>query len=218
MFDQEVHELSSALTPKHSALAIIGGAKFSTKEPVLKKLLSVYDHVVVGGALANDFLSAKGYSMGASLMSGADTSVINNLLANERLVIPSDVIVAPLQGKPTASRVSALNSIEPAEAVLDSGPDTNQYIETLVQNAKTILWNGPLGHYESGFTEGTMSLAKAISQSSARSIVGGGDTITAIEELGISENFSFISTGGGATLSFLTHGTLPGIEALNKSI
>ncbi len=218
LFDQEVHELSSALTPKHSALAIIGGAKFSTKEPVLKKLLSVYDHVVVGGALANDFLSAKGYSMGASLMSGADTSVINNLLANERLVIPSDVIVAPLQGKPTASRVSALNSIEPAEAVLDSGPDTNQYIETLVQNAKTILWNGPLGHYESGFTEGTRSLAKAISQSSARSIVGGGDTITAIEELGIAENFSFISTGGGAMLSFLTHGTLPGIEALNKSI
>ncbi len=218
LFDQEVHELSSALTPKHSALAIIGGAKFSTKEPVLKKLLSVYDHVVVGGALANDFLSAKGYSMGASLMSGADTSVINNLLANERLVIPSDVIVAPLQGKPIASRVSALNSIEPAEAVLDSGPDTNQYIETLVQNAKTILWNGPLGHYESGFTEGTRSLAKAISQSSARSIVGGGDTITAIEELGIAENFSFISTGGGAMLSFLTHGTLPGIEALNKSI
>ncbi len=218
LFDQEVHELSSALTPKHSALAIIGGAKFSTKEPVLKKLLSVYDHVVVGGALANDFLSAKGYAMGSSLISGADTSVINNLLANERLVIPSDVIVAPLQGKPIASRVSALNSIEPAEAVLDSGPDTNQYIETLVQNAKTILWNGPLGHYESGFTEGTRSLAKAISQSSARSIVGGGDTITAIEELGIAENFSFISTGGGAMLSFLTHGTLPGIEALNKSI
>lgn len=218
LFEQEVQELSSALTPKHSALAIIGGAKFSTKEPVLKKLLSVYDNVVVGGALANDFLAAKGYALGASLTSGADASLIKDLLSNERLVVPVDVVVAPPKEKSTASRVAALNSIAPTEAVLDSGPDTNQHITSLVQDAKTILWNGPLGHYESGFTEGTRSLAQAISQSSARSIVGGGDTITAIEELGISENFSFISTGGGAMLSFLTHGTLPGIEALNKSV
>lgn len=214
---QEVSELTIALTPKHSALAVIGGAKFSTKEPVLEKLLSVYDHVVVGGALANDFLAAKGYSLGASLMSGADQTSIKTLLADDRLVIPLDAVVALPKADATASRVTSLDTIDAAEAVLDSGPQTNQHLATLAQDAKTILWNGPLGRYESGFTDGTKALAQAIAASGAHSIVGGGDTIAAIEELGITENFSFISTGGGSMLAFLTKGTLPGIEALSAS-
>ncbi len=214
---QEVSELTMALTPKHSAFAVIGGAKFSTKEPVLEKLLSVYDHVAVGGALANDFLVAKGYSLGVSLISGADQDSIKSLLANDRLVIPLDTVVAPPKADATASRVTSLDTVDATEAVLDSGPQTNQHLAILAQDAKTILWNGPLGRYESGFTDGTKALAQAIAASGAHSIVGGGDTIAAIEELGITENFSFISTGGGSMLAFLTKGTLPGIEALSAN-
>ena len=215
---EEVKELSGARAPAKPALAIIGGAKFSTKEPVLKKLLSLYDSVFVGGALANDFLAAKGYALGTSLISGADPDLVKALLVNKHLVLPEDALVASLDTDASSARAAALDEIKEKEAVLDAGPKTRSALAALARDAKTILWNGPLGHYESGFTEGTKSLAQAIGESSARSIVGGGDTITAIEELGIAEHFSFISTGGGAMLAFLTHGTLPGIEALSETV
>ncbi len=217
LFANEVRELSKALTPKHKAVAIIGGAKFSTKEPVLEKLLSIYDNVVVGGALANDFLAAKGYSLGMSLMSDVDLESVKTILDKENIIIPIDAVVAEVQEDISLARNSSLDSISNTEAILDAGPKTRLQTNTIIKDAKTILWNGPLGHYENGFTEGTKSLAETIAGSTAYSIVGGGDTITAIEELGISEHFSFISTGGGAMLDFLTHGTLPGIDAIIKS-
>lgn len=214
---EEVQGLSAALAPEKPSLAIIGGAKFSTKEPVLKKLLSLYDHVFVGGALANDFLAAKGYSLGASLLSGADNGLVEALLRNRYLILPEDVTVALPDADVSVSRVSTLDAIKEKEAVLDAGPKTRATLATLATRAKTILWNGPLGRYESGFTDGTKELAQAIATSGAHSVVGGGDTVTAIEELGTSEHFSFISTGGGAMLAFLTLGTLPGIEAILQS-
>ncbi len=213
----EVRELSKALVPRHKAVAIIGGAKFATKEPVLEKLLSIYDSVVVGGALANDFLAVKGYSLGMSLMSGADLESVKTILNKENIVIPIDAVVAKPQDDISLAHNSSLDFISSTEAILDAGPETRLQTNTIIKNAETILWNGPLGHYENGFTEGTKSLAEAIASSTAYSIVGGGDTITAIEELGISEHFSFISTGGGAMLDFLTHGTLLGIDAIVKS-
>lgn len=214
---EEVQELSTALTPEEPALAIIGGAKFVTKEPVIKKMLELYEHVFVGGALANDFLFAKKYPLGASLLSGADKDLIETLLHNDRLVLPEDVIVAEPDADVSVSHISALDAVKEKEAVLDAGPQTQATLGKLTAVAKTILWNGPLGHYENGFTDGTKALAQAIGASTAHSIVGGGDTITAIEELGIEEHFSFISTGGGAMLAFLTHGTLPGIDAVLQS-
>ncbi len=217
LLHDEVQELTKALAPAHPSLAVIGGAKFSTKEAVLAALLKTYDHVFVGGALANDFLKASGKEVGMSLVSSGDTGRIKELLANPRLVLPSDVLVVTADAAdPTRAqaRVVGAADVKPDEVILDHGPLTSVLLNDLVRKAQTILWNGPLGNYENGFTNATDVLAQAIAGSSARSVVGGGDTIASIEKLGIFSKFSFVSTGGGAMLEFLARGTLPGITAL----
>ncbi len=211
---EEVKNLSEARTPEHPSLAVIGGAKFDTKEPVIKTLLNSYEHVAVGGALANDFLLAKGYKMGTSRVSGANQDSVRALLKNENLVLPVDVVVAKADEDATKKIPRALDNIGEDESAFDVGEETSTVFASLVKEAKTVLWNGPLGNYEKGFTDGDTKLAFAIAKSSAQSIVGGGDTVSAIESLGISDKFSFVSTGGGAMLDFLTDGTLVGIEAL----
>lgn len=212
--EAEVESLTRALSPAHPSLAIIAGAKFSTKEPVIRKLLASYDHVFVGGALANDFLKASGYPVGASLVSNERQTEIEELLKNKRLVLQVDSIVAEPKAKRDAGRTAGLKEVQEHEAILDIGPHTGAALTDLANHAKTILWNGPLGLYEHGFTDGTKMLAKAVAGSSAHSYVGGGDTIAAIEELGLTPHYAFLSTGGGAMLDFLAYGTLPGIRAL----
>ncbi|MCI0597506.1 phosphoglycerate kinase [Candidatus Parcubacteria bacterium] len=211
---KEVEELTKALRPKHPSLAIIAGAKFTTKEPVLHKLLHCYDHVFVGGALANDFLKAKGHSVGASLVSEEGQHAIKKLLPHERLVLPIDSIVAKRGEGRDAARVSGLDDVHPDEMILDIGPKTQAGLRELVEGTKTILWNGPLGRYEDGFTDGTRALARALVHSRGYSILGGGDTVAAVEELGLRTDYSFLSTGGGAMLDFLAYGTLPGLQVL----
>lgn len=196
LLEEEVRELTGALKPKHPALAVIGGAKFSTKEPVLEKLLGIYDHVFVGGALANNFLKASGTDVGKSLVSDTDPTIIKKILANPKLVLPIDFVIKN-------------------EMILDAGAGTSALLNDLAKKAKTIIWNGPLGNYENGFVDATNAFAQSVANSSAHSIIGGGDTIAAIENLGLMQHFSFVSTGGGAMLDFLVRGTLPGIEALH---
>ena len=196
LLEDEMRELGRSLTPKHPALAVIGGMKFNTKEAVLTTLLKTYDHVFVGGALANDFLKASGGWVGKSLVSEvADTANIKKLLANPKLMLPVDSVIEN-------------------DVILDQGLGTTAALAELAKNAKTILWNGPLGKYEDGFTGATDDFARAIASSGAHSVVGGGDTVAAIEGLGLLPRFSFVSTGGGAMLQFLATGTLPGIQAL----
>ncbi len=214
LVEEEVTELKKALKPKKPSLAVIGGAKFATKEPVLKKLLGIYDRVFVGGALANDFAVAEGLPVGKSLVSGASRAEMRSLVNNRRLSLPLDYVVAPHGGTREQGRVAAVRDVGSNEAILDNGPKTVAMLGERVANAKTIVWNGPLGNYENGFTTATEDLARAIAHSGAHSIVGGGDTVAAIEKVGVSHKFSFISTGGGAMLDFLSKGTLPGIEAL----
>jgi phosphoglycerate kinase len=214
LVEEEVTQLSKALTPQHPALAIIGGAKFSTKEPVITKLLETYDRVFAGGALGNDFVKAMGYDVGKSLVSDVESKVIKNVLANRKLAVPLDAIVAIEGAAPKDSRVSRLDSIAPNEKILDDGPATTAMLEELIQKAKTVLWNGPLGDCEDGFDEATRAMVVAIANSTAYSIVGGGDTEAAIETFHLHEHFSFISTGGGAMLDFLAKGTLPGLAVL----
>lgn len=212
---REVRELTKALAPAAPALAIIGGAKFSTKEPVLTTLLKSYDRVFVGGALANDFMRVSGKTVGKSLVSsGVDELSIRTLLNNPKLMLPLDEIAAPEGASHDAGKVYGLNDIPATHAIYDDGPRTVSALAALTANAKTILWNGPLGLYEKGFIDATEALATAISSSSAYSILGGGDTVAAVEKLGIAHRFSFISTGGGAMLDFLAKGTLPGLSAL----
>jgi phosphoglycerate kinase len=221
LLEEEITELSAARSPKHEALAVIGGAKFSTKEAVLTALLAAYDHVFVGGALANDFLKAAGNEVGKSLVSERGEG-IKELLLNPRLVLPVDTLVIPaaIVGDKNArkeARVRDVADVRPDEVILDAGPGTSALLAQLAANTHSILWNGPLGNYENGFTDATDALASAVAASTAHSVVGGGDTIAAIERLGLLPRFSFVSTGGGAMLDFLAEGTLPGIEALNKS-
>jgi phosphoglycerate kinase len=221
LLEEEVKELSQALMPKHPALAVIGGAKFNTKEAVLTTLLKTYDHVFIGGALANDFLKASGQEVGKSLVSDADGEAIKKLLANPKLVLPVDSLVIPasLLGAMNAraeARIAPAGQVRSDEVILDHGPGTSALLTNLAQKAKTILWNGPLGNYENGFIDATDAFARAVAASHARSVVGGGDTVASIEGLGLLPRFSFVSTGGGAMLDFLAKGTLPGIEALDN--
>ena len=215
LVEEEVRELTKALTPSHPAVAIIGGAKFSTKEPVITKLLESYDRVFVGGALGNDFTKAMGYDVGASLVSSADPKIIKSLLGNRKLAVPLDAVVGHVGAKKQEGHVVSLDSIQKDEVIHDDGPKTSAMLEKIVKDAKTVLWNGPLGNYENGYTDATFALARTIANSSAHSIIGGGDTDAAIEELDMRDRFSFISTGGGAMLDFIAKGTLPGLQALN---
>ncbi|KND51479.1 MAG: phosphoglycerate kinase [Parcubacteria bacterium C7867-007] len=215
LVEEEVKHLTKALSPASPSVAIIGGAKFSTKEPVLVRLLERYDRVFVGGALANDFMRVSGKTVGTSLLSSdADDREIRMLMTNPRLMLPIDEVTAPLGSTRSSGEAEDINEVPEDEAILDDGPKTVAALAKLTANAKTILWNGPLGNYEKGFVDATEGLAKAVAQSNAYSILGGGDTVAAVEKLGLSDRFSFISTGGGAMLDFLAKDTLPGIEAL----
>lgn len=210
---KEVEELTKARRPKHPALAVIGGAKFSTKEPLLKQLLKTYDRVFVAGALANDFIKAKGYPVGRSLVSDAGQEQVLELLKNKRLVVPVDATVAPFGEHREKARVTGLKDIKENEAIYDVGPHTSSALMELALKSKTVLWSGPLGLFEHGFIDGTRVLAHAVA-GHTHSIVGGGDTISALDELNVTSEFSFVSTGGGAMLDFLADGTLVGLQAL----
>lgn len=212
--EKEVKELAKALKPKSPSLAVIAGAKFSTKEPVIRKLLKKYSKVMVGGALANDFIQAQGYAVGASLVSKEGQERVKELLREKRILIPIDAIVALRGSTRSHARIAELSDIREDEMILDVGPKTVALLSAHAEKAKTILWNGPLGLFEDGFIDGTRGLMRAIAKSRAYSIVGGGDTEAAIEEVNAHEHFSFISTGGGAMLDFLAQGNLPGLEAL----
>jgi len=178
----EIKELEHARNPMRPALAIVGCAKFATKEPVLEALLGTYDKVFVGGALANDFLKAKGYNMGRSITSDAPKDVIKKLVMNPRTVLPVDAELVSANKK---TRTASISDIHDDEAALDHGPETAYILSTLARESKTVLWNGPLGEYEHGFTSSTDAVAEAIVQSGTYSIVGGGDTVAEIERIGL---------------------------------
>lgn len=207
--ENEVKHLSRAFTPEHPFLFILGGAKFDTKIPLIKKFLRDADSVFIGGALANDFFRAKGYQVGTSLVDNTDFQ-IQSLLKHKNLILPSDVDVA----KGSKHRFTKSDSVAVDEAILDVGPQTIEKLKGLIEKAKFILWNGPLGKYRSGFGGSTEEILKSIAKSKAHSVIGGGDTVAIISKLKLETKLGFVSTGGGATLDFLAKGTLPGIKVL----
>lgn len=210
-FEREIKNLGMALKPKRPFLFIIGGAKVETKIPLMKKFLKEADNVFVGGALANNFFKEMGYEVGESLIDKADFN-LSHLLKNKKLILPVDVVV----GK-RPSDVKKLKDITKKDTIYDSGPETLKVLEKLVSKSKFILWNGPLGNYEKGYDEGTKSLLKMLARADAKTIIGGGDTLTLAFNMKIHNKFDFVSTGGGAMLDFLADGKLPGIDALEKS-
>ena len=211
-FEKEVSHLSRAFSPAHPFLFILGGAKFETKLPLVQRFSKEADAVFIGGALANDALKAKGYSVGKSKVSDGAVD-LSKIVALPNVLMPADVVNQNHETK-------MIDAISAEDAILDAGPKTIGLLKEKATQAKFILWNGPLGMYENGFKEATLDLARIIGDATARgaeTIVGGGDTVAAIQTLGAAEKFTFISTGGGAMLDFLATGTLPGIEALEKS-
>ena len=209
-FEEEVKNLSHAFRKtKHPFLFILGGAKFSTKMPLIKKYLKLADHVFIGGALLNDFLKAKGYEVGQSLVSDANYG-IGELLKNKKLILPADVVVK--SGDKFVNKKA--NEVKKDEIILDIGEKAVKNLAQFIKKSKLILWNGPLGKYEDRGAEATKKILKLVANSKSESIIGGGDTVALISKMKMEKKFSFVSTGGGATLDFLANGTLPGIKAL----
>ncbi len=207
---KEVENLSRAFkSPEHPFLFILGGAKFSTKMPLIEKYLKLADHVFVGGALANDFLKAKGCEVGKSLVDATNYG-IETILENKKLILPVDVLVQS-EGLLINKKVEEVGK---DDVILDIGNRSVENLALLIGKSKLVLWNGPLGKYEDGGDKSTQKVLELVAKSKAESIIGGGDTVSLISEMKMEERFSFVSTGGGATLDFLANGTLPGIKAL----
>lgn len=211
LFCEEVENLSFAMHKHSPFLFVLGGAKFETKMPLIQKYLKVADTVFVGGALANNFFKVLGYEVGSSLVDSAHLS-LGPILKNKKLLLPLDVVVSGSEER----SVKLPQEVLPAESILDSGPNTVAMLSEYIKKAKFILWNGPLGNYEGGYGDATLALAEAVLGSKAKAVVGGGDTVAAIAKCKTKKNSTFISTGGGAMLDFLAHGTLPGIDAILK--
>ena len=209
----EVKHLSLALNPKHPFLFILGGAKFETKMPLLKKFMKRADNIFVGGILANDFMRDAGLEVGTSTVDRYKFN-ITSLLKKGKIILPTDVVVSDSNHK--KGIVKYIDDLSHGDAIVDVGPETIRSLAPILKKAKLIVWNGPLGYYEGGFDKGTIMLLKAIIGTKATSIIGGGDTAVVVEKNGLEKDLSFVSTGGGATLDYLVDGNLPGIEAVLK--
>ena len=209
---EEIENLSKAFKPPHPFVFVLGGAKFSTKLPVIERFMALADTVFVGGALANDLFKELGYEVGVSLVSSEPVS-LKSVAESPKVMIPVDVTVT----NAGIASVKKADQVSRGDKIVDVASESLAQLRAVISTAKFVLWNGPLGQYEEGFTEPTHELARMIAESGAESIVGGGDTLAAIAQLGLDEKFTFISTGGGAMLDFLAEGTLTGIAALEKS-
>jgi 3-phosphoglycerate kinase len=200
LFEQEIKHLSSAFNPDHPFLFILSGAKFETKLPLIEKFMGIADKVFVGGALANNFFKEMGKDIGTSLVSPQNFN-LSRYFKNPKLLLPVD-------------------SVWVDGAIYDAGEQTMKMLADEISKAKYILWNGPLGAYENGYKQPTLDLAHMIARATShgsKSILGGGDTLAAIAALGTENTYTFVSTGGGAMLEYLAKGTLPAVEALEKS-
>ncbi|WP_447554834.1 phosphoglycerate kinase [Vreelandella sp. EE22] len=215
----ELEALEKALaTPKRPMTAIVGGSKVSTKLEVLTALSEKCDQLIVGGGIANTFIAAAGYNVGKSLYEAELVDKAKALMKTVKIPMPTDVVVATEFSESAQATVKPVDQVADNEMILDIGPETAQHLAGLLKEAGTILWNGPVGVFEiDQFGKGTETLAKAIAESPAFSIAGGGDTLAAIDKYAISDRVSYISTGGGAFLEYVEGKELPAVTALEAA-
>jgi phosphoglycerate kinase len=210
--------------PAHPVVAIIGGSKVSTKLALLDSLAKKVDYLIIGGGIANTFLAAEGYTVGKSLyepdlIDEAERLTIEAKKRDAEIPLPIDVVVAERFSDEAEAYVRLVSQIDDNEKIFDMGPDTIKQFISIIKKAKTILWNGPIGAFEvEEFAKGTQAIAKAVAESKAFKVAGGGDTLAAIEKYNISNKIDYISTGGGAFLTILEGKKLPIIEALEERI
>ena len=218
LLDAELNAFQSTLSaPAKPMVAIIGGAKVSTKLEVLGSLANIAGRIIVGGGIANTFIAAAGYDIGKSLYEEDLLGVAKDIASRVEIPIPVDVTVGKAFDVATPAIVKAIDNVAADEMIMDIGPVTaRRWAETLM-DAQTIMWNGPLGVFEfDQFGEGTRVLAQAIADSAAFSIAGGGDTLAAVEKYAVAEGISYISTGGGAFLELVEGKVLPAVEVLGR--
>ena len=221
LMENEIKFVGQAVAnPVRPFVAIIGGAKVSDKIGVISNLLEKVDTLIIGGGMANTFVAAQGFNTGKSLVEADKLELARELIekakaTNVNLLLPTDMVIADKFAADAQTAVVGLDGIKDEWMALDIGPETAKTYAAALVDAKTVVWNGPMGVFEiDAFAKGTEAVAKAVADSSATSIVGGGDSIAALKKTGLSDKISHISTGGGASLEFLEGKVLPGIAAL----
>jgi phosphoglycerate kinase len=218
LMEEEIDYLDKVLEdPERPFVAILGGAKVSDKLGVIESLLGIADSLLIGGAMGFTFFRALGYEIGDSLVEEDYLEEAKRLMeeAGDRLVLPVDVVVAEAMEEGAESETVAVDGIPSGKMGLDIGPETVDLFKRYISGASTIFWNGPMGVFEiDAFAKGTEGVAKAVAESGATSVVGGGDSIAAVNKLGLEDRMSHISTGGGASLEYVEGKELPGIAVL----
>ena len=222
LMEKELAELGSLLeSPERPFIAIIGGAKISDKIGVITNLLGMVDTLLIGGGMANTFFLAQGIAVRDSLAEPDAVDKVNEILSlvdNSRaeLLLPTDCVIADAMDANAHKNIVNIHAVPEGWRILDIGPETVAAFGSKIQDAKTVLWNGPMGYFEAApFAEGTRGIAQALADSNARTVVGGGDSVAAIEQMNLADKVTHISTGGGASLELLEGRVLPGVAALN---
>jgi phosphoglycerate kinase len=218
LLSAELDALEKALAkPARPMVAIVGGAKVSTKLDVLEQLSEKVDQLIVGGGIANTFLAAAGKPVGKSLCETDLISKAKALADRVEIPLPTDVVVGKEFSESTPASIKSVDEVADDDMIMDIGPESAKTLADVLKNAKTIIWNGPVGVFEfEGFSKGTEVLARAIAESEGFSIAGGGDTLAAVDKFGIGADVSYISTGGGAFLEYVEGKTLPAVVILDK--
>ncbi len=212
----ELDALGKAMdNPARPMVAIVGGSKVSTKLTVLKSLSTVADQLVVGGGIANTFIAADGHNVGKSLYEADLVHTAKSLMEECHIPVATDVACAKAFDENAEAEIKRVEDVQDDDMIFDLGPESTQALADILKNAKTILWNGPVGVFEfKNFEAGTAGISKAIAESEGFSVAGGGDTLAAIDKFGIKADVSYISTGGGAFLEFVEGKPLPAVEML----
>lgn len=218
LLEKEIRYLGQAIAnPKRPFVAILGGAKISDKIGVIRNLLTKANEILIGGGMANTFLKAQGYELADSLVQDEALETATTLLkeGGQKLHLPVDVVLGDAFDENAAIKTMSVGDVPAGWRVLDIGPETVKIYADIISGAGTVVWNGPMGVFEfANFAEGTFGIAKAIAQSKAVSVVGGGESVAAVQQSGLAEKITHISTGGGASLEMLEGLVLPGVAAL----
>ena len=216
LLQAELEALEAALAePKKPLVAMVGGSKVSTKLAVLERLAELCDQLLVGGGIANTFLAAAGYPVGKSLYEADLVPMARTLMTKTQIPLPLDVVVAQSFSENATATTKLAADVGDDDMILDIGPLSQQRLADVISEAGTLLWNGPVGVFEfPAFAAGTAALARAVADSEAFSVAGGGDTLAAIDQFGIADQVSYISTGGGAFLEYVEGKELPAVRAL----
>lgn len=222
LMERELAELGGLLeNPERPFVAIMGGAKISDKISVITNLLRIVDTLLIGGGMANTFFLAMGHNVGDSLVEANAVGEVNNILAfarerNAEILLPTDAVIADAMSADANRKIVSVDAVPDGWRILDIGPASVAAFSEKIKQAKTVVWNGPMGYFEAApFAEGTRGIAQAMSESAGRTVIGGGDSVAAVEQMGLADKIGHISTGGGASLELLEGRALPGVVALN---